>query len=199
MLPRRHLAACGTWYFLWIPRRARWLLPPVRLLTELTPLTNAGCSLGYFKGSNCPIGCFGGSGLLLTPLAPPSNKISQNMLGRSSVSAQQEKRVPKRSKRQFSVPGCSDWSLLESALWPGNRSLQLVSACTRLGLWGVGLTGVGMRLVVAIGTGQYPKDKCPLPVFLSCCQAIFVRALSSLSSHCDHDFQFQGLKPGLCV
>lgn len=57
-----------------------------------------------------------------------------------------------------------------------------------------------MRLAVAIGTGQYPKDNRPLPVFLSCCQAIFVGALSSLSRHCDHNLHLQGLKQGyVCI
>lgn len=73
---------------------AHRLLPPVSLLIGLTPLMDAGgipVLVPSRAPSNCTIGCLSGSGLLPTLLAPPSNKISQNMLGRPSVSAQQEK------------------------------------------------------------------------------------------------------------
>lgn len=57
----------------------RWVDSPRGCWWDFSP--------GSFKGSNCIISCLGGSGLLPTLFSPPSNKVSQNTLGRPLVSA----------------------------------------------------------------------------------------------------------------
>lgn len=154
---RRHPAARGKRYLLRIQPHP---LPPPPIGRIAHSAHECWChfSPGSFKGSICTIGYFGGSGLLPALLGL---SFKQN-LPRTCLADPQflpRKREPRGSPNVSSQhPGCFDWFLLKSVLWPGNRSLQLVSACTRLGPWGDGLAEVGMRLVVAIGT-DWPVSK----------------------------------------